>query len=70
MYLHLFYPWSIGHRDFIGSVSTASVCGAGKRKLDGGHQNQGGESKRRLGAAAAAACGWGQPLGSAGAQPS
>lgn len=36
---------------------------AGKRKYDGGHQNQGGESKRRLGAAAAAACGWGaEPL--------
>ncbi|XP_063632504.1 heterogeneous nuclear ribonucleoprotein Q-like isoform X2 [Cydia splendana] len=34
----------------------------GKRKLDGGHQNQGGETKRRLGAAAAAACGWGAPL--------
>ncbi|XP_037296753.1 heterogeneous nuclear ribonucleoprotein R isoform X1 [Manduca sexta] len=33
----------------------------GKRKYDGGHQNQGGESKRRLGAAAAAACGWGAP---------
>lgn len=31
---------------------------AGKRKLDGGQQNAGGESKRRLGAAAAAARGW------------
>ncbi|XP_050680174.1 heterogeneous nuclear ribonucleoprotein R isoform X3 [Leptidea sinapis] len=31
----------------------------GKRKLDGGHQNNGGDSKRRLGAEAAAACGWG-----------
>ncbi|XP_053606078.1 heterogeneous nuclear ribonucleoprotein Q isoform X4 [Plodia interpunctella] len=33
----------------------------GKRKYDGGHQNQGGETKRRLGAAAAAAAGWGGP---------
>ncbi|KPJ04343.1 hypothetical protein RR46_01712 [Papilio xuthus] len=31
----------------------------GKRKLDGGNQHVGGETKRRLGAAAAAACGWG-----------
>ncbi|XP_037867342.1 heterogeneous nuclear ribonucleoprotein Q isoform X4 [Bombyx mori] len=30
----------------------------GKRKHDGGHENQGGESKRRLGATA---CGWGSP---------
>ncbi|CAG4964440.1 unnamed protein product [Colias eurytheme] len=35
----------------------------GKRKLDGGHQNNGGESKRRLGAGGAAACGWGEADG-------
>ncbi|KAI8420671.1 hypothetical protein MSG28_007908 [Choristoneura fumiferana] len=35
-------------------------CGS-KRKLDGAHQNLGGESKRRLGAAAAAAAGWAAP---------
>ncbi|XP_059058668.1 heterogeneous nuclear ribonucleoprotein Q isoform X4 [Achroia grisella] len=32
----------------------------GKRKFEGGHQNQGGDTKRRLSAAAAAACGWGE----------
>ncbi|KAJ2947614.1 hypothetical protein O0L34_g17415 [Tuta absoluta] len=41
----------------------------GKRKFDGGHQNQGGESKRRLGAAAAAAAGWGDTPAGALAQP-
>lgn len=52
--------------ELFGSVVYAVCNGvtcvsAGKRKYDGGHQNQGGESKRRPGAAAAAAAagsGW------------